>query len=403
MPIYKYEGYRNDGKKITSTRFAGDEVELKVSLKEEGVYLKTFSVMKEKRKSDFLALSSRVNKTEFTSFCQQFSIMLKAGINIGECLNTLRKQNFGTVFKNAISNVYEDVLKGSLLSQAFEKYPKIFPNFFCSMIYVGELAGNLETVLKRTASYYEQDLKTKKKAKTALVYPIFLLFMIVIIVFALMTFVVPTFTDVIINSGGEIPGITKAVMICSEFFVKNVLWIVVGSLSLIVILALFFKTEFGKYSKDKITYNFPIVRNIAKAQLTARFCTSFSILLSSGMPIVDAMESLTKVLGNKLFEKKFQFAIDEVKRGKKIGRALSNTELFPSMLVEMIGVGEDTGSLEEVLNTVGEYYTVQLDTTVARATALLEPCIIVIMGFCVGFILLSVMLPMLSMIQSVEI
>jgi type IV pilus assembly protein PilC len=402
MPIYKYNGLRLDGKKVSSTIPANDPDDLKVQLKNNNILLVKYTMLKERRTNDFFAVSSRVKKDEFLSFCQEFSIMLNAGVSITDSLDTLRQQPFGTVFKNIISDVYEDVLKGVYLSDAFKKHPKAFPDFFCNMVYVGELSGNLSEVLHRTASYYEQDMKTKKKTKTAMIYPTFLLVMIVVVVFALMTFVVPLFTDMITELGGEIPLITKIVMDISNFFKNNVIAILITIACFILFLYLFNKTKKGKLTKAWLGFHFPVLRTISRNTLTARFATSFAILLSSGMTVIEAMEGLEKILGNELFASKFRYAVEEVKRGKRISRSIQNTDLFPSMLTQMVSIGEDNGSLEPVLISVGNYYTDQVNVSVAKATAIMEPVIIVILGIIVGIVIVAVLLAMVGMMNSIQ-
>lgn len=401
MPIYKYNGIKKNNRRISSTISATDPDDLKVRLREQDVFLVKYSILKEHRKSDFLAISSKVKTDEFVTFCQQFSIMLKAGISITDCLDTLRNQPFGTVFKNVISDVYEDVLKGVLLSDAFRKHPKVFPDFYCSMIKVGEIAGNLVEVLNRTSSYYEQDQRTKKKTKTAMIYPTFLSIMILAVVILLMVFVVPQFNSYISQGGGEVPLITQIVMAISSFFVDNIVIILVVLAVIALGIFLGLRTKKGQYIKDWMAFHMPVLRSVVRAQMTARFSTSFSILLASGMPIVDCMEALEDVLENQLFAQKFRYAIDEVKRGKRISRSIENTDLFPVMLTQMISVGEESSTLEEVLNNVGDYYTGQLNIAVAKATAVLEPLIIVILGIIVGIVILAVMLPMISMMNSI--
>lgn len=401
MPIYKYKGIDMDGKKVSSTIQANSADEVKVDLKSRNILMVSCNQLKEKRKSDFFAVSSKVKTQEFLSFCQEFAIMLNAGVSITDSLDTLRKQPFGTIFKNVLSEVYEDVLKGTYLSDAFKKHKKVFPDFFCSMVYVGELSGNLANVLKRTATYYENDNKTKKKTKSALIYPTMLLVLIVIVVIALMTFIVPMFSDMISEAGGEVPLITKIVMAISNFFTNNIVAILIGLAVFILAVYLFRKTKKGKYVHDWIQFNFPIIRSVSRAQLTARFSTSFSILLSSGMSVIEAMEGLGKILGSQMFETKFAYAIEEVKRGKRISRSIENTDLFPTMLTQMISIGEDNSSLEEVLNSCGDYYTDQVNIVVTRATAVMEPVIIIILGFVVGVVILSVLLPEISLMNNI--
>lgn len=403
MPIYKYTGIDEKGKNIRSTLQADDAKELKKILKEKKITLRDFKQLKEKRRSDFFAVSSRVKKGEFVTFCKQFSIMLKAGVSISECLNTLRKQKFSTVFKNDISNAYEEVLKGTLLSEAFRKSSKNFPDFFVSMVYVGELSGNLSNVLVRAAEYYDSDLKTKAKARSAMIYPIFLIIIVIAIFFLLMVFVVPNFKDTLEQQGTEMPGLTKGVMAISDFIITNWLWLFVGIVGVGLFSWIFFsKTRLGKYCKSYISFHFPVIKTIKINMLTTRFGVAFSILLESGMTVIDCMKVMPRIINNTYFDKKFKYAIEEVNNGKRLSRALENTQLFPPMLIQMVTVGENTSSLEEVLKVVGEYYNSVLATSIQRATSLLEPVAIILLGGVVLIVILSVMLPMFAMVNNVQ-
>lgn len=402
MPIFKYDGIDSDGKRIHSTQQAEDSQDLKRILKGRKITIRSYTQLKEKRTSDFLAVSSKVKKSEFVSFCKQFAIMLKAGVSIAECLNTLRKQKFSTIFKNNISKAYEEVLKGSLLSEAFKKSSKNFPEFFCSMVYVGELSGNLSQVLVKAADYYDNDLKIKSKTKSAMIYPIFLIVIVIAIFFLLMIVVVPEFKSTLEQEGVELPGLTRGVMAISDFIIDNWLILLVSIGAFIFLCYLFFrKTNYGKYIASYVAFHLPILKTIKMNSLTTRFGMSFSILLQSGMQVIDAMKAMPKIINNKYFEKKFAYAIEEVNNGKRLSRALESTQLFPPMLIQMVTVGENTSSLDEVLDIVGDYYNSVLATSIQRATSMLEPVAIILLGIVVLVIILSVMLPMFSMVNNV--
>lgn len=400
MAIFKYKGVNEKGKNVTDTMQADDPTQLKKILRSKGIILSDYQQLKEKRRSNFFAVSSKAKKGEFVTFCRQFAIMLTAGVSIAECLDTLRRQKFSTVFKNDISMAYEEVLKGSLLSEALQKHPKNFPNYFISMVYVGELSGNLSHVLVRAADYYDNDLKIKAKAKSAMMYPMFLSIMVVAIFFLLMIMVVPNFASTLKGYGMELPGLTLAVMAISDFMVDNVIWILIVLVVTVGGLVLFFKkTSKGKYLKSAMMMHIPVFKAIKINTFTTRFGQTFAILLESGMQVFDCMKVMPRIINDKYFEKKFAYAIEEVNNGKRLSRALENTQLFPPMLTQMVNVGENTSALDEVLNVVGDYYQNVLAQSIQRATALLEPLSILLLGGVVLVIILSVMLPMFSMVN----
>lgn len=400
MAIFKYKGVNANGKTVKDTIQADDAVSLKKLLRSQGIILSDYEQLKEKRRSNFFSVSSKAKKGEFVTFCRQFAIMLTAGVSIADCLDTLRKQKFTTVFKNDISAAYEEVLKGSLLSEALQKHPKNFPNYFISMVYVGELSGNLAHVLVRAADYYDNDLKIKAKTKSAMMYPMFLSIMVVAIFFLLMIMIVPNFAKTLQGYGQELPGLTQAVLAISDFVVANVVWLLLGIAVVVIGSILFFKkTAKGKYLWSAFMMHVPVFKNIKINTITTRFGQTFAILLESGMQVFDCMKVMPRIINDKYFEKKFAYAIEEVNNGKRLSRSLENTQLFPPMLSQMVNVGENTGSLDEVLNIVGDYYQNVLAQSIQRATALLEPMSILLLGGVVLVIILAVMLPMFNMVN----
>lgn len=401
MAIYRYKSISVDGKTHKGMQEATGFEDLKVALKAKSEYLLDASIAKEKRRSNFLTVSNNVPSRVVANFCRQFSILLEAGVSVVDSLDTLRKQNFSTYFKNVISDIYDSVLKGLYLSDAFKKYPKIFKSFFVNMIHIGEISGNLDTVLTKVADYLENDQKTKSKTKSAMTYPIFLLVIILGVVVLLMGFVVPQFEETIISSGGTVPALTAVVLAISRFFTTY--WmIILPILAIVIVFLVFFfkKTNTGKYVKNYLAIHLPIFRTITVNMITTRFATAFSILIDSGMPVIESLEGLIPILDNRLFEVKFVYAIEDIKRGRRIAPSIEKCDIFPKMLIEMLDVGEETGSLGKVCETVARYYQTQLDNSVTKATSLLEPVIIVIMGILVGTIILAVLLPIMEMTTS---
>lgn len=401
MPLYKYEGLTRDGSSIKGDYFAPDLASLKNDLAAQKIKLVSYSVMKAKKKSSFFSTSSRVSVRDFVTFVTQLSIMIKAGISIPNAFDTLRKQKFNLYFRNILSEVYEDVLKGMYLSDSLDKFPTVFPSFFTSMVYVGELSGNLAQVLDRSVAYYENDQKMKKKAKSAMIYPIFLLVIILGVFILMMVMVVPQFVEMIESVNGEIPLITKIIVALSDFVVNNIAIILIVLVSIVTFSLIFFgKTKAGKKAKDWIKFYFPIIRKVTRAQITSRFCTSFAILLASGMQVVDCMTSMPRIMDNAVFTNKFKQAITDVNEGEKLSVALEKTKLFPKILLQMTSVGESSSSLEDVYQTVGAYYEEELSTAISRATGMIEPITIIFLGVMVLVIILAIMLPMFSMMNA---
>ena len=344
---------------------------------------------------------SKVKQNEVIMFYRQFAVMLKAGISISDCLYKLYIQNFSDAFRKIIKQIYFDVISGSSLSEAFSKHPNVFPKYFSNMVSIGESSGTLDDIMTNMANYYENDRKIKKKVSSSMIYPTLLMCMIFIVIIFLCVFVLPYFESIIIKYGGEIPMITVIVLGFSKFIQDNIIYILILVSILSVFLIYIFNTSIGKYAKDVIKINAPIISKIERNLITARFAKAFVILLGSGMNMVDILENLRKMLGNEVFERKFVNVIEQIKSGKRIAVSIEETNLFPHMLTEMINVGENSGNLEEVLTSTGEYFEMQVETSIAKAVAIIEPVAIILLGFIVLFVLLSVFLPIMSIMNAI--
>ncbi|MDY4788912.1 MAG: type II secretion system F family protein [Bacilli bacterium] len=401
MLLYNCKVLDELGQNKIIVKEANDEVSLRALLKRDNYILLSATVIKEKKPNTFLAVRSKVPFNEVVSFLREFSIMVKASISIADSLNVLRKQKFSKIFQKVLSEIYNDVMSGVILSEAFRKHPKVFPNFFINMVAIGEESGSLDTVLSSMADYYENDRRIKRKVKGAMVYPIIVSVLIIVVILFMTLFVLPQFESTINELGGDIPTLTRVIMNISEFFVNNIFIIIPAILAVVLIIILYFKTESGKYSKDYLKLHLPILGTVQKNLITSRFTKAFIILLESGMNITDAMENVSKMLDNKLFEEKFRYSIEEVKRGKRIAKSIENTKIFPLMLTEMINVGEKSGDLEGVLKSTSRYFEDMVESSITKATAALEPLMIITLGVIVGVVILAIFLPIISLMQNI--
>lgn len=403
MPVYIYKAQNASGKNVSGFLTADNETDLRKILSNEDLYLKSFKVKKEKKKSSFFTFSSsRVKQVEVITFCRQFAVMINAGVSIVDSISTLKDQSSPALNK-VLSDVHSKMLVGKLLSEAFGQYPKIFPNFFRNMVYIGELSGTLDTILMSLASYYEKDNKIKSKAKSAMVYPSFLGILIVAVLGVLTIYVIPMFEDMLNQMGGDMPPITQIVLDISRFIQGNLLSLIGGIIGGVILLILYFSTKSGRYVKDKIKLSIPLIKQLNIRLITARFARGFGILVSSGLTIVDSMDIMAPVLDNKVVERKFKLAVDEIRRGKRIAASLNLTNIFPRMLIEMIAVGESTGSLEDVLLKTADYFDDVVEQTIAKLTTMLEPLMIIIMAGLVGTVVVAILLPMVNLMGSIGV
>lgn len=401
MPKYRCKIIDEVGTKETLIEEASDVISLRGNLRARGIILENAEIIKEKEINVFFSVSSKVKRSEVVLFLRQFSVLINSSISISDSLYTLRAQNYTPAFKKVISDIYKDVYSGVLLSDAFAKHPKVFPSFFNEMIAIGEVSGSLDTVLRELADYYENDQKIKGKAKSAMAYPTILLVMIFAVCLFMCFVILPEFEDMFKSFGGDVPRITEIIMNIAAFVRDYIGFIFLGLVFVGFIIYLFFKSKAGKIAKDFIAIRFPIIGKINHAIITSRFTKAFVILLKSGMNITDCMDNLKRLLDNAFFSKKFEFAIIEVRRGKPIAKSIENTQMFPSILTEMINIGEKSGNLEEVLSSTTSFYDDEVERKITRATSLLEPIMLLFLGAIVAVVLLSVYLPMIQLMDQI--
>lgn len=401
MKKYKYEAVNINKKKFTGTFLAENERDLASQLAKQNLYLISAKVTSDEVRPSFFSVGGRLKMVDLTAFCRQFSIMLNSGMSIVQTLDVLKSQDYDKFFKSILENVYEDVKTGVMLSDALAKHKKVFPNFFKSMIKVGEASGKLDVVMISLADYYDNDAALKKKTKGALAYPIMLLMMTIGIVVLMMLFVVPTFKDTLKDMNVEMPPLTQAIADLSDFVKlewKKIL-VVIGSL--VALIFLYSRTEKGKYTFDTLAINFPLLKTINIAKITARFARGFSLLLSSGMDIIEAMEEISAVIGNRNVEKRFKQAIEDVRQGMTLTMAFESYKLFPDILIQMVSVGERTASLEEVLSRSCAFFDEQADSAIKAFTSAISPIMLLIMGGVVGVLFIAIYSPMLQIMTTI--
>ena len=401
MKKFKYTAFNLDRKKFTGVYFANNEEDLRAKLADQGLFLISCRAVADKSPNAFFSLTGKVKMKEITHFCRQLSIMINSSIELIGCLEILKEQSYSKFFKQVLEMVYEDVKSGQLLSQAMEKHKKIFPNFFRNMIYVGEMSSSLDKVLQNIADYYENESRTKSKVKSAMVYPIMLLVMTIGILALMMLMVVPTFKTSLGDMDIAMPAITMAIFNLSDFIIQNWMMIFLIAFGVIALTILFAKTKNGRYFFDMLGMKIGFIKRYKTAKVTSIFSRAFGMLLASGMHIVEAMEVVQKILGNKYVEKKFAVATEEVRKGVGLTKALEDMNIFPPMLIQMVAVGEKTASLDETLLRTCAYFDEELQNSLNAVTSLLQPILMLFMGVSIGIIFIAVYSPMLSIMQGI--
>ncbi|MBP3369543.1 MAG: type II secretion system F family protein [Clostridia bacterium] len=404
MQKYKYVAVNLQKQKIKGTFIANDEKDLAAQLAKQSLYLISAKPYSGNTPSAFFTLGTgKVNLKELTNFCRQFSIMINTHIPILDCIDILKNQQYSAYFRGILEVIYEDVKSGIVLSAALEKHAKVFPDFFRSMVYVGEQSGKLENVFIALAEYYETDAGIKRKVKSALSYPIMLLCMAVGIVILMLAFVIPTFRETLSQLEVEVSGLTKAVYDMSDFLLANWLYLLAGAI--LIALAIFgiLQTEKGKYGLDYLKVKIPLIKRVQINTITARFARGFSLLLSSGMDLTEAMDSIEVVLGNRYVKQRFHAAADSVRQGMSLTNAFETYKLFPSMMNQMITVGEKTNSLDEVLTRSCVFFDSQVETALNSVTSKIQPVMLVLIGGVIAVMFLAVYSPMLSIMTGLGV
>ena len=402
MPTFKYVAVNLQKKKFRGLFIAEDEKDLALQLTKQNLYLVKAKVYKAgATPSSFFTLGTgKVSLSELTTFCRQFAIMTTTGIPLLDCVDILKQQPYTAYFKSILQVISEDIKGGDMFSTALNKHKKVFPDFFRSMVVVGEASGKLDRVFIALADYYEFDSQTKRKVKGALAYPAMLAMMTVGVSLAMLLFVVPMFKDTLAQMSVEPVGIAKVVFDLSGYLMQ---WWQVMIMSVIIvglIVWLFFRSETGKKALDVLKIKTPMIGKIQINTITARFARSFSLLLESGMDLASALDSTSIILGNSYIEKRFKEAANEVRQGVTMTNAFQKQKIFPTMLIQMLAVGERTAALEEVLNRSCAFFDEQVESSLASFTSKIQPVMLAIMGGVIGTLFIAIYSPMLSIMQT---
>ncbi len=400
MQKYKYTALNLQNQKIKGVFIAKDEKDLGAQLAKQGLYLTSATPYNGAVPSSFFTLSvSRASTTELTTFCRQFAIMLGTGIPILDCLDILKNQPYSAYFKKILQVIYEDVKSGVVLSAALEKHKKNFPQFFRSMVSVGEMSGRLDLVLNSLADYYEKDAALKRKVKAALAYPLMLLAMTVGIVLLMMLMVIPTFRNAMSQMEVDPSGLTAAVYATSDFFLAYWQILLISLLCISLSLFLFFRTERGRYCADVLKVKLPLIKKVQINLTTARFARAFGLLLASGMDLSEALDSVEVIIGNRYIKQKFERAAEHIRHGMDLSHAFENDKVFPQMMLQMLAIGERTASLDAVLQKSCEFFDGEVEASLSSLTNKIQPAMMLIMGGVIGTLFIAVYSPMLSIMS----
>ncbi len=342
----------------------------------------------------------KVKPKVLTTFTRQLATLVDAGLPLLRGLRVLEKQERNVVLKKILGELATSIEGGSTFSEALAQHPKVFNRLFVNMVKAGELGGVLEVVLKRLAEFSEKAQKIKGKVKAALFYPIAVLIVAVGIMILLMTFVVPKFKDVFAGMGITLPGFTVLVLTTSDIIQHNIVACLVGAVVFFVLFKLFLKTKFGRLMWDRFILVCPPMGQVVSKVAISRFTRTLGTLVSSGVPILQALNIVKETAGNVVIANAVQKIHESVKEGETITAPMESCKVFPPMVVSMVDVGEQTGAMPEMLLKISDNYEEEVDNAVSAMTSLLEPIMIVFLAVIVGSIVIAMFLPLIAMIGS---
>ena len=402
MKKFIYTAKDLNGKKIKGTFIAESASAMKESLAKNNLFLSSYRQISNKKPNAFFSVTGKVSINELCTFCKQFSIMITSGIAVIDAISILKEQSYSGLLKKTLDKVVEDLSSGNLLSQSMKKYPKVFPNFFTSMVYVGESSGKLDKVLLSVAEYYERRQKNSKKVKSALAYPIVLLCLLVGVLAVMLYFVIPTFMDTFSKLNVEMPAITVGLFNLSNFVREQWKMIILVVLAIFLIFYVTGKTKGGRYFFDYLKVKLPVFKNINMATFTSKFTQSLGLLLSSGLDIISALDAISKIIDNKYLEKQFNVMRQDVEKGTPLSQSLEINMKVSQILIQMIAVGERTGTLDTIMLQTYEYFDQQVDSALNLIVTLIQPTILIILGISVALIFIAIYSPILSMITNLN-
>jgi type IV pilus assembly protein PilC len=401
MPVFTFTGKDAQGKRVSGEKLADSKAQLTMQLRRERIVP---GAIKEKGKEFVLPTfgTGKVPIKDLAVFFRQFSVMIDAGLPLVQCLEILAANQENQVFQKCLTGVRTTVEGGATLSNAMRGYPRIFDDLTTNMIEAGEAGGILDTILQRLASYVEKNVKLRSAVKSALIYPTAVISIAGLVVGLLLKFVVPIFANMFSSMGVELPLPTRIVIGLSRF-VGQFWWVMIAALvAVIIIIRQIRKDPRGRYMLDKFMLNWPILGPVLRKIAVARFTRTLGTLITSGVPILEGLAITARTSGNAVLEDALMKVRKSVEEGRTIVDPLRESGVFPNMVVQMIGVGEATGAMDAMLQKIADFYEDEVDAATKNMLTLLEPLMIGFLGVIVGGIVISLYLPLFSMIAKLS-
>lgn len=401
MPVFNYVAKDVLGNTVKGSQSADSRNALYSSLRQRGLTV-TQANEAGLNMNISIDLFEGASVKDVAVFCRQFATILKAGVPVLKSVDILRAQTENKFMKKTLTNVYEDLQKGNLLSEAMQKHKKVFPAILVNMVQAGEISGTLDGSLEKMAVHFEKEFKLKKKVQGAMTYPIVISVVALIAVVVLLTFVVPQFANMFSDLGSKLPWTTQFLLDTGNFMKSNFV-VVIAVLVLLVGGVIYFKgTPAGKRFFDKMALTLPIFSGVTRKVVSARFTRTLSTMLAAGIPMIKSLESAERVVENTFVEESLKKVKEDVMKGGGLAEPIAQTGYFPVMVYQMVKIGEESGSIDEMLLKTADFYDEEVDAAISAMTTMIEPLILMVMAVVVGFIVISIVQPMFGMYSIIK-
>lgn len=401
MPTFVWEGKTAQGKVMKGEMEAANQAAVLARLRSQRIQPIPTRVREKgkglEKEITIPGFGAKVTDHDVMLFTRQFATMIDAGLPIVQGLEILSQQSESKTFRNIIREIKQDVEGGFTLADALKKHPKAFDDLYVNMVAAGEVGGVLNTILNRIAMFIEKSNRLKKKVKGAMIYPCTIVAVAVAVVTILLLYVIPVFAELYGGMGKALPAPTQITINLSNWFRAYFFYMVVVLVGIGVALRMYHKTPQGKMTIDGIMLKTPIIGDLLRKVAVARFSQNMSILLTSGVPILDGLAITAKTAGNKVVEKAIMDARISISQGKTVAEPLTESKIFPPMVCQMVAIGENTGALDAMLKKVADFYEEEVDNSVANLTSLMEPMIMVVLGVILGGLVISMYLPIFQL------
>ncbi len=397
MPVFLWQGKNKKGETKKGEMEGADEAAVRGRLRRQGYKVDKIKPKPKDIFENVAFLQPKVTEKNIVVFSRIFATMINAGLPLMQCLDLLAEQEQNKTFAKIIKGLKEDIEGGSTLTDALKKYPKIFDQLFVNLVAAGESGGILDTILQRLSNYMEKAMKLKGKVKGAMTYPISVLVISIGVVSLLLLKVIPVFQKMFEGFGGALPAPTQFLVDASQYARHYFIYAIIVVAAVIYAFKTYYKTEKGTLTIDALVLKAPVFGPLLKKVAVAKFTRTLSTMMSSGVPIMEGLDIVSKTAGNKIIENAILETRRSVGEGKTIAEPLMETDIFPSMVVQMIAVGEATGALDAMLAKIADFYDDEVDAAVEAMTALLEPVMMVFLGGVVGGMIIAMYLPIFKM------